>query len=211
MTAQRTESTHTFALTWGKQTFERRQTQVHTFYYSEQGTTTFVNKVLPPAHRMQKQLASTDGYPDHGAWYRETIGSVNGALLLLKVTDQFRGAVRAQAAAFLELHDDAPLLKITVPVCDHRLAVNSEVDVFIGRAYLLSPEEVRARGYKVRPSFVEAFFEQEELDELLDVEELMGQKADKPAVETVVTSRGQRKKVLVAEEPKRKLKLRKRT
>ena len=198
----------TFALAWGKQIFDRRQTQIHTFHYGTQGTTTFVNKVLSPAHRMQKDMASTDRYEGHGAWYRETLMSQNGIILLLKVQDHTHGAVRAQAAAFLELNENAPLLKITVPVCPHRLAKDSEMDAFVGRAYLLSPDEVKTRGYKLRPSFVEAFFDQEELDELLDVEELMGQRAEKPVVTTVVTSKGQRKKVLVPAEPKRKLRMR---
>lgn len=203
------EHTDTFNIAWGKQTFDRRQTSVHIFCYGEDGTTVFVNRVLHAMNRMQKTLASTDGYPDHGAWYRETIGSNAGTILLMKAQDQYDGVIRAQAGAFLELHPSAPMIKISSPLCSHRLSRYDEIDTFIGRAYLLSPEEVKARGYKVRPSFIEAFFDQEEIDELLYVEELMGQLAEKPDVETVVTSKGVRKKVLVANEPKRKLRVRK--
>ncbi len=203
------EHIDTFNIAWGKQTFDRRQTQVHLFCYTEQATTVFVNRVLHPTHKMSKTLASTDGFPDHGAWYRETIESQTGIMILLKAQDQFNGAVRAQAGAFLELNPNAPLIKIAVPLCSNRLARYDEMDCFIGRAYLLSPEEVEARGYKVRPSFVNAFFDQEEIDELLDVEELMSQRAEKPTVETVTTSKGEQKKMLIADEPKRKLRVRK--
>lgn len=206
MTTQQ-QNTEAFTLAWGKHTFERKQSQVHTFHYSREGTTTFVNKVLTACQRMRKTWASTDGYEDHGAWYEEAIYSADGALLLLKAQESFQAVPRAQAGVFLELNQHAPLVRINVKLSPHRLAAKEDIDAFIGRAFILSPEEVRARGYKVRDSFINNFFDQEEIDELVEVEELM-EGAEKPAVDKVTDSSGEEKTVLIAQQPKRKLKMR---
>jgi len=196
-----------FTIRWGKQVFDRRATAVHVFVYGKDAGTVFVNKTMDKIGRTTKVMASTDGYEDHGAWYGEVLRSIPGAVLLVKAQDQFNGSPRAQAGVFVQLNDTAPMIKISATLCEHHLAANTEIDVFVGRGHVLSPDEVRTLGYQVKKRFEDAFFDQEEIDELITLEELMSG-AEKPVLEEVTNSKGEKLKVFIDQQPKRKLRMR---
>lgn len=208
MTAQNTNSDTLISLVWGKQVFDRSQMKVHAFAYDNTGNTVFVNKKLDQVQRLQKHLASTDGYEEHGAWYTESIKSENGVLLLLRCSSSRNGSPYSQAGVFLELNNHAPLFQVSVALPPHRLALQDSVNAFIGNAFILTPEEVEDRGYVVKRSLVSNFFEQDEIDELISVTEILPG-ASKPELTEVVDSDGKVKNVLIPAKPKRKLRMRK--
>jgi|SRR5471030_1529920 len=127
----------------------------------------------------------------NGTMYQDQCTHENGTIIMLQASKKRGGAALADGCILLRLRETAPLLNISgkLPLGAENLLGEGYL-LFLGRADILSAEEVAVYQISVPARFVDTFFSMEEIDELFDVTEVASGTAERPEVALISTSTG---------------------
>lgn len=134
--------------------------------------------------------AAISGAPEYGQWTRELVATEEGDILMSNATVSINGSIWAQAACFFRIRRGAPLMQLFAKFRPHRLAVNSRMPVFSTRADVLSADELEDYGVSLRASWLAAYCDQEEVDEVYDLV-VVAAGSDRPEMVRIETSAGE--------------------
>lgn len=174
----------TFRIQHGQQTFDSSSTKVVALAMDLPSTGRDDGKwadrkaaahIFGQEGRSSTVQASTDGYSDHGHWYKRNLMEGNGKkLLTIQVTRTLMGgAVRANCVIMLIPSPQAPKINVKVHPTAHRLSVVGDtLSVFYGRAFVVSPAEVKQLGVYIPNGIQNNLLDEEEVEEEFTVDNM---------------------------------------
>jgi len=175
----------------GSQTFHHASNKVNVFLMDGDGTSgrSFPNSKLKSIAKSRTTPAAKDGYDLHGMWQTNVYEAVDAKVLMVQASTSHRGAPYNQGCVLIALREDAPLIKVTVELSPSQNALYPDLPSFVGRGDVLSTYDFDEYGIRFRESFLDNFFDEEELEELFRVER-MAPGTSKPDMLTVQTPEG---------------------
>lgn len=155
-------------------------------------TREFAGRKLPKAGASTMICVGQDMSSD-GCFYTENRTAKDGTVLMLQVRETRRGTAWQDGAVFLRCRAAAAQLVVYSQLCPNpRATIDSSLPMFIGRADILSLEELEDE-YGIVPArhFVTSYMNLEEIDELFDIRETAPQIAAAPVIETATKADGE--------------------
>lgn len=138
-----------------------------------------------------------------GGFSSSRVTHPEGTVLLAQSSLSRRNLRVADGAVLFRLREAGPLVTVLTKLPVSRLSLLGEsIITLTARGDILSIEEARALGYVITPSYEREFFEQEEIDRLLEVREI-APGSPKPTV-TIVSRGDGRTKTLVLDAPRQR-------
>ena len=145
----------------------------------------------------------------NGYMHTDSVSHPNGTIIMLQAS-KARGAHRiADGCIILRLRENAANIQIIgkLPTGEENV-IGDNFEIFRGRADILSADEVAVHQIVIPRPYLNAYFEQEEIDMLFDVYEIDKAIAPAPQVQLVSTPTGLVTQEVIAP-PARRMKFRK--
>lgn len=201
----------------GHQTFKHASSKINVFAFNIENLQgiqkrCFPSSLLQPLGRATKAPASTDGFADHGHWYTSRLEHKEGVLVMAQVSNTMRGRPYSGASVLLRLREEAPAISLNAKLPAQRDSVYNILPAFIGNADILTVEEATALGAVMTSAYIDNYLDdEEEFEECWDVCGLNDGKSPKPTVERVRTVTGETRAVVVGSQPKRRIRVRRKS
>lgn len=152
-----------------------------------------------------RQEAGRDG--GHGYWSTLDYEPLEGAIVLVQLSTSKHGSPWCDAAVALRLREDADFVQVTAHTIVANGNLTPHINVFQGRADVLTPREANQFGACLDLNYIEAFFKQDEVEEAFSVRTLYAGTAEKPTIKKRKI-RGETKMVVESNRKRRRIKLR---
>lgn len=194
---------------YGHQTFKTSSNKVNVFAIQDDNV---INRVFPSKVLTKIGLSTgvcADGFDEkHGVWYSQSYRAKNDVLLMYQFTESYRGAVSGNAAVFLRLRDDAPVVMVTAKLQPNvKATYKNSILVFSGRADVFATKEEAAKEGIVFPdSFATNYMDEEEIEELVIVQK-MNNGRPPPEKVKVKTKDGKEKTIKIRKNFRRRLRV----
>ena len=131
---------------------------------------------------------------------------------MTQVSNTLRGRPYSGASVLLRLREEAPAISLNAKLPAQRDAVYNILPAFIGNADILTVEEATALGAEMTSAYIDNYLDdEEEFEECWDVCGLNDGKSPKPTVERVRTVTGETRAVVVGSQPKRRIRVRRKS
>jgi hypothetical protein len=168
----------------------------------------FPSKVLKKHGHGSAEMASIDHDGRHGQWYRHALIAEDGVILFFTGSAYVSRRPMYDAGAIIRLRQSGPFQRVRFVLPTEPSATFQSLPMFTGRGDLLTPKELEELGYAINRGQIDTFFDEEELEEALIVEELGAAIEDKPTLMTVRQNDGSESVLEVPSAPKRRLRRR---
>ncbi len=189
----------------GHATFTRNSVKLVTFALSPPFKRIFASSVHK---RLGSSRIASGTLPIAGEFFIEELQVPDDSILLLQSTSTLAGRTQAQNATFLRVRKDAAFLDIRLripPSADRRL--DEWLSVFNGRADIITEDWLEEVGIEASKTYLSAFSDEEERDELLQIVEFLPEVAPAPKIVVETSSTGEEVKIKVVR-PRRIIRVR---
>lgn len=149
------------------------------------------------------------GNPKIEGWlYTDMVDIPNGTIILCQYQVRMHGTAYCDGALFIRARDDGPLINVAAYIpANNSVLAPTTASSFIGRGDILQVGDLTEADILPRPRFIEAFCNQEEIEECFDVT-VVDQGTPAPNYIRAVNRRG--KEVVLVEQPMiRRMRIRK--
>lgn len=154
------------------------------------------------------ELADSQDYPDNGKWHTtQMVMEKQHCIFMLQATTTVNATPYANACVAVRYREDGPLLKVIFRPAPSRSAKRETHHAFVGKGDILSVEELEKLGVTPPATYIDNYFDQEEVDALFEVQKLTEGTA-KPELIEVKTPDGTTAVVTGPSRKRRKVKLR---
>lgn len=195
----------TFRACYGSCTFRGGSTRVNGYIIHTDGRNAgkrmFPKACMEPHGRSTFQEAGQGG--GHGVWTFSNFVHCDGTLVLVQASSSRGGRMNGQEALVLRLRDGAPLISVTAHTTISARNLLPHVNVFQGRADILTPKEANLLGARLNVAFIEGH--------LLNTGRLLESREIAPSIDerpTIRKERVGRKEKTVVDAGRRKRKIR---
>ncbi len=201
----------------GHQTFKSASSKINVFAFNIEDLPgvqkrCFPSSLMQALGRPTKAPASTDGFADHGHWYTSRLEHQEGVVLMAQVSNTMRGRPYSGASVLLRLRSEAPAISLNAKLPAHRDSVYNILPAFVGNADILTVEEATTLGAEMTSAYIDNYLDdEEEFDECWEVCGLNEGRSPKPTVEKVKTVTGEMRAVVVGSQPKRRIRVRRKS
>lgn len=146
-----------------------------------------------------------------GSVYNRDVEHPQGTVLLLQAAWRRSGVPIRDGAIFLRLREGAPKWEIRFKIpLDQGNVIGSDFIGFLGHADLLTHEDMGTFGFEVPRSYRQKFMSDEEVEECFTIRQAESERLPRPNL--MIVGAGKDAKVVeVAQEPRRRLAIRRRT
>lgn len=203
---------------WGKQTFARGSTQINVTALvagdragAGPSIEVFPDEILERKNYSKCAAGHEDTSDKFGVWYRSSLAAHDGVLLKFQSTVTVERSPYLQVGLLIRLRESGPFFTARIKTNTSPKARLAEVPVFCGRGDVLTPDEAYSLGYNLKPFFVDNFFEEDELEEGLIIQEMGPALTLKPEIRQVAQTDGTVIAVAVPRDAPRKVRIRKKT
>lgn len=167
----------------------------------------FPGNELQQHGRTTRQDASRGG--DAGYWSTTEWEHKEGTLMILQLSTSMNGRPHKEASVLLRLRENAPLIQVSARTVTAQGNLLPTVNVFQGRADIMTPREFNLLGGKLTLQYIEKFCDTPDLEDVFRIRKLSEGFSDKPKLKRVRV-RGEEKVVTESGRRKRKIRLRRR-
>lgn len=131
-----------------------------------------------------------------GGFSTVRVGHVEGTVLMVQASLTRNRMRSADGSLLIRVRPTAPMLAITtkLPLSPNSI-LGERVAAFLGRGDILTPQEARALGFNISPSYERDYFDEDEVAELLDVK-VMAPGTERPTITLVHRPGGKTEAVL---------------
>lgn len=202
-----------------------RTAQAITFAYGKQnyanaGGTYSAFVVEPPFIRTLpsvkfKRQGLVQSYPTSlypttsGSMYLDCVIAPDGTTLLLQASHRLNGHSICDAALFIEVDAQAPLLTIHGSLVDSsENTLGEKFLMFQGRGYVMEQKHLALNGFILSNGFISAYLHQEEIDDIYEITTMQPELSPRKELVQVESGRGE-EVVAMRLRPARKISLRK--
>ena len=197
----------TLTIATGNQSFRHSSGKIAAFVMK--GNDTFDrelhSKVLKEINHGTVIYAHKENIQEFGRYFQKGYEAQENKVLCFQASTTKHGGNWSDGMLFVMMSSDAPLISIDFyPIAD-RLSGNQKIQIFMGRGYMISRDELKDYGIDLGGRYKQ-FFRKEELEELFVVEEL-SKGTPKPTIERVKDSQGREKAIRVPSGRGRKVRL----
>lgn len=193
---------------YGKENWKTHGVRIAAFVVVPPFKRDFPSKVLKRRGNTQQFPASE--YPAiNGTLFMDTVESRTGDVIMVQASRTWNGARAADAAVFFRVRENGPMITCHVLLLPEPGRMNGDqFVVFQGRGDILDGDDLDDLGYEIPSSWMDAYMDEDEIDEIMNIEVVGAQEAPpKPEFRVVENTLGQRK-VVTVERQRRRIKVR---
>lgn len=176
------------SISYGKATFSSQSVKLANFVYPPGQAREVVSSQYKDKASVYVPVSAYADYD--GSFNLSSYDVPEGAILCVQAIRTFNGTLAAEAAVFLRVRSQGPLLSIALKLPPHARSIvqGNIVSAFQGRADIVSAEEAVGYGAIIPDWYVRKYTNTEEIEECFDITEIDPEISASPQVVRVVES-----------------------